>query len=607
MVSLANLTLQKRIGLLVLASLAIGLGLFSWLGVQSVNESVERTLSERLTMARMMASHLDETLTYVLAQVQNAANLNDGLPTKEQFDSMADSLLVTFGNLGISTRNIILIDRDSKVIQVEPEDSGITGADMFDHPTVKKALEEGLPTISGLVSSPLIPVPVVLISAPIINEEGEIIGVLTSAIDIKQSRTGTFSPTVTVGETGYTEIVDGNGVVLTRTKPGSPPEVFEMSDHPTRFAELITQGKATVGICHRCHETEEALERRRDVLAFAPLSTTSWGVAIRQSEEEALAPTRQLEQRLLFLGIIVLISTFLLVWVTMQGIVKPVRMLTAAVQRVAAGDFEAATPVKRQDEIGQLSTAFYAMTQQLAKSRDELVLRNEELRAYAAYVIRAQEVERQRIARELHDGTIQSLILLCRQLDGLQGTSESESSSLNDVLREARGTAEEVVNELRDVTKALRPPILDDLGMVTSIRRLLADFTERTKIKSQPKVLGEERRLLSDEELGMFRIAQEALRNVERHAEATHVAVTITFAKHETRLKVVDNGVGFSMASPSGNVAAGGQMGLRSMQERAELLGGKLEIQSSPGNGTTVIVSVPVADADDISEMPAII
>ena len=490
MVSLANLTLQKRIGLLVLAGLAVGLGLFSWLGVQSVNDSVERTLSERLTMARMVANHLDETLTYILMQLQNTANLNEGLPTKEQFDSVADSLLDTFDNLGISILNVILIDRNSKVLQVEPEDAGIIGTDMLDYPTVKEALEEGLPTISSLVSSPLIQVPAVLISAPIINQEGEILGVLISSIDIEQSSIGAFIQTITVGETGYTEIVDGNGVVLSRTRPGAPPEFFERSDHPDRFAELISEGKAIVGTCHRCHETKEALERRRDVLAFAPLSTASWGIAIRQSEEEALAPTQQLQQRLLLSGIVVIISTFLLVWIMMQGVVKPIRILTSAAKRVAAGDFKAVIPIKRQDEIGQLSTAFYVMTQELAKSRDELVLRNEELKAYAAYVVRAQEVERQRIARELHDGTIQSLILLCRRLDSLQGISESLPSSLNDMLREARETAEEVVNELRDVTKALRPPILDDLGMATSVRRLLAGFAERTRIEGQLKVSG---------------------------------------------------------------------------------------------------------------------
>ncbi len=236
------------------------------------------------------------------------------------------------------------------------------------------------------------------------------------------------------------------------------------------------------------------------------------------------------------------------------------------------------------------------VTQVLFRDVTEEYGRQAGLRAYTAYVIRAQEEERQRIARELHDETIQSLVLLYRRLDSLQSDSEPLPSPLSDRLNEAKRTAEEVVKELRDFTKALRPPILDDLGMVTSVRRLLADFVERTKIKGQLKVAGEERRIPSDRELGMFRIAQEALRNIERHAEATRIAVTVTFAKHEVRLEVVDNGVGFSMVSGSGDFTASGQMGFLSMQERAELLGGKLEIQTSPGKGTRVTVSVPVVD-----------
>ncbi len=605
MTSLANLTLQKRISLLVLTGLAVGLGLFSWLGVQSVNESTNRILEERLTIARLMASHLDETLAYILVQLQDV-NFSDELPAREQFRPVAISLHEMLAKSEISIRNILLINREGEILQTESDAPGIIGIDVSIYPEVKQALETGLPTISSLVSSPLTEVPVIFATAPILNKEGGVIGALISSIDVQQSTNSAVRPAITVGETGYTEIVDGNGVVITRTNPGAPPEFFERSDHPGRFAELIREEKATVGTCHRCHETEEALERRRDVLAFAPLSTTAWGVAIRQSEEEALAPTRQLQQRLLLSGIVVIISTFLLVWIMMQGVVKPIRMLTSAAKRVAAGDFKTVIPIKRQDELGELTTAFQTMNQELAKSRDELVLRNEELRAYAAYVIHAQEEERQRIARELHDGTIQSLILLCRQLDSPQGISESKSSSLNNVLREARVTAEEIVNELRDVTKALRPPILDDLGMVTSIRRLLVDFAERTKIKGQLKVSGEERRLPSDAELGMFRIAQEALRNVERHAEATRVTLTITFAKDEARLRIIDNGVGFSTASVSADVTASGQMGLLSMQERAESLGGKLEIQSNPGNGTRVIVSVPFASTDDITEMPTI-
>jgi len=599
MLSLANLTLQKRITLTVLIGTGIGLGVFSWLGIQSLKESTDLILNERLTIARTIAGHLDETLEYIQVELQDI-NSNNKLPTEEEFNSTAEMMRRELAKSGLSTQSVILINSEGKILQTDPETPGIVGLGLSGYPEVKLALEKGLPTISGLVLGPFNSVPVVFATTPIVEKSGKIIGAIAVSIDIEQSSNKAFKPTTTVGETGYTELVDSNGIVIARTRPVFPPAEFERSDHAFRFAQLISQGKTIVRTCHRCHEVEGQTKRRRDVLAFAPLSSTSWGVAIRQSEEEALAPTRQLEKSLLLMGIILLIGTFSSMWILMQGIVMPIKVLTSAIKRVAAGDFIVTIPVKRRDELGELSTAFYTMTQELVKSRNELVLRNEEMKTYTTYVIRAQEEERQRLARELHDGTIQSLVLLCRRLDSMHDKGELLPSSVTDRLQEARVTAEEAVRELRDVTKALRPPILDDLGMVTSIRRLLDDFVERTGAKGQQKVVGQQRRLPSDTELGIFRIAQEALRNVERHAKATRVTVTITFAHQEVGLEVADNGVGFSVSSVLGDLITSGQHGLLSMRERAELLGGKFEIQSSFVEGTRVMVSIPVAG--DISQ-----
>ncbi len=225
------------------------------------------------------------------------------------------------------------------------------------------------------------------------------------------------------------------------------------------------------------------------------------------------------------------------------------------------------------------------------------------LKAYAAFVLRGQEEERQRMARELHDETIQTLALLCRRLDSVVSTSDSLPATVVEELREARKTAEEIVKDLRDFARALRPPILDDLGIVPSIRRLVLDFTERSGMKGQLKAVGEERRLPRDTEIGLFRIAQEALWNVERHSRATEMVVTVTFTGHEARLNIRDNGIGFNVPPVLGAFSASSQLGLLGMQERTELLGGKLTIESSPGKGTTVIASIPIPEGiTEVSE-----
>jgi len=219
------------------------------------------------------------------------------------------------------------------------------------------------------------------------------------------------------------------------------------------------------------------------------------------------------------------------------------------------------------------------------------------LKAYTAYVTRAQEEERQRIARELHDQTIQSLVLLYRRLDWVLEADEVLPSPADDHVREARRLAEQIVAELRDFTRALRPPVLDDLGLVTSVRRLLSDFMERTGIDGRFEVGGVEKRLPSETELNLFRITQEALWNVENHARASHLTVKITFTGSLVTLEIIDDGIGFNLKSVS-DMAATGHLGLISMQERALLLGGTVKFQSMPGKGTTVTASIPVQDTN---------
>ncbi len=224
------------------------------------------------------------------------------------------------------------------------------------------------------------------------------------------------------------------------------------------------------------------------------------------------------------------------------------------------------------------------------------------LRAYAAHVLRAQEEERNRISRELHDDTIQVLILLCRQLDQMADDAESLPAVITDQLNRATKSAEELVRRLRDFARALRPPILDDLGLVTSVRRLVTDLAERNGLQGDLEVTGEERRLSSTVELGLYRIVQEALWNVEHHASAKNVRVSMAFGEGLTTVGVTDDGIGFRVPPGGDNFAVSDQLGLISMRERAGILSGRLHIRSRPGDGTTV--SVTVSD-DGTGEGPA--
>jgi len=235
------------------------------------------------------------------------------------------------------------------------------------------------------------------------------------------------------------------------------------------------------------------------------------------------------------------------------------------------------------------------VTQALLRDVTQDRQRQAGLRAYAAHVLHAQEEERKRIAQELHDETVQQLVLVCRQLDYVQSVGGPLPAPAVEALRETRRSAAQAVESLRNFARDLRPPTLDDLGLVASIRRLMADAAEREKLQGGLKVVGVERRLPPDVELATFRIAQQALHNVERHARATRITGTITFAETRVRLEIADNGVGFTLPDDV-DLAATKHLGLLGMRERAEMLGGRLRIRSEPGRGTSITVSMAAAD-----------
>ena len=245
------------------------------------------------------------------------------------------------------------------------------------------------------------------------------------------------------------------------------------------------------------------------------------------------------------------------------------------------------------------------LLQVMFRDATEEQLRHAGLRAFAAQVLRAQEMERKRIAQELHDETVQKIVLVCQQLDVAERVELPAAS--REALGRARRTAEETVAELRNFARALRPPALEDLGLVSALRRVLAELAERHDIEVLLEVPQAERRLAPEIELALFRIAQEALRNVEHHAQASLVRVTITFDRSEARLEVTDDGIGF-IAHPAQDFAAAGRLGLLGMRERAEGLGGSLDLRSAPQRGTLISATIPARlttssdrpiDADD--------
>jgi signal transduction histidine kinase len=275
----------------------------------------------------------------------------------------------------------------------------------------------------------------------------------------------------------------------------------------------------------------------------------------------------------------------------------PVQLFRAIMAGVAAffvTRFLRAFQVENDSQIASLQEARLKEAKQRETLRRELYKR----------VVAAQESERQRIARELHDETGQALTAIGLGLRGLTGslrTSNMERTKKN--LHQLELLTTHSLDELQRLIADLRPSHLDDLGLSSAMRWYANTLQERVKLVVHVDIIGEERPVASPVKIALFRIAQEALTNVIKHAQAKTAQVTLTYAEKSVQVRVTDDGRGFDMDATGS--AKRVSWGLKGMEERTSLLGGKFEVQSRQGQGTTVEVSIPYLQEEANENSPS--
>ena len=228
--------------------------------------------------------------------------------------------------------------------------------------------------------------------------------------------------------------------------------------------------------------------------------------------------------------------------------------------------------------------------QNIARNVTEERRLRDNLRVQINKNIMAQEEERKRIARDLHDDIAQSILLLSRRHDILLSEPGGKlPEAVVGELEQLHSITDQVYKNLQRYAQDLRPSILDQMGLVASLNWLVEELNKELGIKAEVKA-SPLPSLPSEMELVMFRIAQEALNNVRRHAKASEVSITVESGTGNVRMTITDNGKGFSLSKLTGELAREGKLGVLGMEERARLIGGNLEIKSEPGKGTTITV-----------------
>ena len=216
------------------------------------------------------------------------------------------------------------------------------------------------------------------------------------------------------------------------------------------------------------------------------------------------------------------------------------------------------------------------------------------LRLYSEQIGRAHEEERKRIARELHDDTIQTLVALSRQLDSVISAQRKARTRSGSLLENMRREIDESLVRIRRFIQYLRPPILEYLGLVPALRELVEQMQREAGIRMSMESAREKYPLTPEQQLLVYRIAQEALRNVWKHSRAAECTVRLDLDGKQNCLRVLiqDDGIGLPSRDVN-DLISSGKLGLMGMQERAHLLGGTLEIRSSGGKGTSVVLTLP--------------
>ncbi|MFC2049925.1 PAS domain S-box protein [Chloroflexota bacterium] len=232
--------------------------------------------------------------------------------------------------------------------------------------------------------------------------------------------------------------------------------------------------------------------------------------------------------------------------------------------------------------------------QNIARDVTEERRLRDNLRLQIHKTLMAQEEERRRIARDLHDDVAQSILLLSRRLDILiSGGTHKPPKAPVSKLEDIQAIANEAYRSLQRYARDLRPSILDQMGLVAALNWLAEELGKELGIKTTVKA-DKLPPLPSETELAMFRIAQEALNNVRRHAQASDINIKVKSDSNSVKMTITDNGKGFSTPRLTGDLAREGKLGVLGMEERARLIGGKIQIKSEPGKGTIVIAKVPI-------------
>jgi signal transduction histidine kinase len=605
--STGAISLRRRVYLLMAVGVFFPLLLMGTAGFFWLQALDERLVAARLGAASAVAAHLDAELNEDLEVLQRLATAVAPLDVEEPGPVQR---AVREAHHALRHRDVVFVlDRAKRILGEEPPGALSEGPrDVL--PLVEEVLAGGRPRLSGAIEGARGAVVYELV--PIRSWSGEVVGVAGGTFRPERRDFDRMLRLLPRGASGVADLVDGVGTVVASTER---VRVGKRADCARRMVQLAQEKKTVARRCAECHDDYGVELRPQQHLTFAAVGSAPWGVVLRQPNREALTTEGALPW---YVVVAVLLAQCglagVFAWGAARSVTSPVEVLTDHAERIAGGELAHPIPDLGSDEIGRLGASLEKMRQNLAdlianvaevnaqleqrvaERTRELAVANAQLREreemrsqLLRLVITAQEDERKRIARELHDETTQDLAVLAM---GIDAARDAYRGGMAPRLDEVKALAVRTLEGVHRLILDLRPSVLDDLGLLSAVR-WYADRALEARGVSVRCEFGELPRLPPEMETALFRICQETMSNVARHAQATAVLVQVGVEGGQVVIDIEDDGKGFdpnAAQRPDGRK----HWGLMGIRERAEILGGVATVESEPGQGTHVVVRIPL-------------
>jgi signal transduction histidine kinase len=554
------------LAILLLAVLIVDIFAYQWVMV-FVGEQRAHEIAE--TSAMRMAGQMQEQARR-LVSVANSSSIRFG-DTTSRSTALAEAVAATPQLLG---DGVSFLSRQGMVVASHPRRPALQARDLRNSPHFQALLSGDQVFFSDVVQEEGDSRPMVVIAVPVQGLDGQFGGALVTRFYLDGAMLAAKVPSLGTDDPGHIYVLDRTGRVIYHPERRLLNQQLP-ADSP--LTKTVMQGDSGSRLVAPPYGDPQ-------IVGYAAVPEIGWRLVVQEPWEATIAPLRTyvwLGSGALLGGVILSITAIL--WGA-RRISIPVDDLVQQAEAAVQSDYRTRVRSESISELQRLAASFNRMIEQIETYRAGL-------RRYVAAITNSQEEERRRIARELHDDTIQSLVAINRRLELLKALL-GDRPEAEQQLKELRALVQESIEGVRRFSRELRPTLLEDLGLAPALRQLVKELLAQG-IEATLSVHGDSSELDPAVELALYRIVQEALNNVHRHAQAYHVQVGLDIASDLVHLSVEDDGRGFEMTGSLNELAQRGSFGLMGIQERVELLGGHMAIHSRIGQGTRLDVWLP--------------